>query len=164
MTTGTKIFLAVFASFIGVLVLYYGVLMPEAQSPPAVSTTRNIAAPQDDTPDATTTEHAVVPPPSDPMLFADLRQPVLPIETAQQAVASDGGPIVHSNLTQADAPPSPTVHPAESPASPQSTQPIANQPLNLGGEPSAPTSTKREPSVSTPTTSSRTSGVPMQGI
>jgi nucleoid-associated protein YgaU len=37
MTTGTKIFLAVFAAFVGVLVVYYGVLLPEAQTLPALS-------------------------------------------------------------------------------------------------------------------------------
>jgi len=37
MSTGTKIFLAVFAAFVGVLVVYYGVLLPEAQTLPALS-------------------------------------------------------------------------------------------------------------------------------
>lgn len=52
MSTGTKIFLAVFAAFVGVLVVYYGVLLPEAQTVPALSPATSEIRPPAATPGA----------------------------------------------------------------------------------------------------------------
>ena len=147
MSTGTKIFLAVFAAFIGVLVVYYGVLLPEAQTLPAIASA---------TSDAQRNNQATTPPVQPPSVDGVTSQntgqgaepsgwtssggfkfdlPVAETEgPAVQPIAADplGSALVAaapaesaSNQAGANQPPTPV----EQSISP----PVANQPVTLPG-------------------------------
>lgn len=159
MTTGTKIFLAVFAAFIGVLVLYYGVLMPEAQSLPAISAaTRDVPHTQTQEPnqpsngsfDAGTISNTPAQPPSVGILTETMQgpstgMPVLPTDplvseglqnsTAGHAGSTDTQPTADTRpgaVTPTVTPTVPTQN--TNPAATGTSTPVANQPVSIIGE------------------------------
>lgn len=148
MTTGTKVFLAVFAALVGVMVLYYGVLLPKPQLPPPIS-----VATHDESavPITTGRTETVLPlaansaPP--PGVIRDSAPSLPNVETAiVDPIASNLGPVDAAPSQPAVTPPllavltnePPLPSPPQSPSNPISP-PVANQPVSIGPSRTNPT-------------------------
>ena len=135
MTTGTKIFLAVFAAFIGVLVVYYGVLLPEAQTlPELTATTRDAGKPI--APTASTAD-------SNPDV--DMTADWAPAS----GITSDGG--FRFDLPTKPEQPEPVQHAATDPLTgqPPPSNGTAVQPVPVEPTPAQPAATVQPPPVET---------------
>ncbi len=137
MTTGTKVFLAVFAACIGIMVVYYGMTSPQVQLPPAVNPVLQ------DVPKAT----PEVVPPAPPVEAAPVpvTEPAKPVDTApglltqtvQNAIAGQPQDAVRPLSLPESVPPAatPPVSPPEVnpvPANePHPSPPVANQPVSI---------------------------------
>lgn len=158
MTVGTKIFLAVFAIFIGVLVLYYGVLMPgSGASPASASITHGPQAPAvrpNSAPDASHQKSGdqASPPKSDTIKPVGSDQMVLVGESAADSA------ITGTAADRAD-----SLSNEGNQASPPSSRPLANPSVAMniadptGPESSPPTHTPAASGAGSPNGSGSTS-------